>query len=98
MPSASPPQAVLSAFTEDRPGSVRPTPTAMPIPNLPPLGSTRPTYPSSLARFQQDLDLPVPNVASDPTDLIARALHILAEETDAWHKRRVTNLPRIKRP
>ncbi|MEO8623750.1 MAG: hypothetical protein ABI625_21905 [bacterium] len=70
----------------------------MPIPNLPPLGSTRPTYPSSLTRFQQDLSSPVPDVASDPTHLIARALAILAEETDAWQKRSVTSLPRTMRP
>jgi hypothetical protein len=70
----------------------------MPIPNLPPLGSTRPAYPSSLTRFQQDLSSPVPDVASEPTELIARALEILAEETEAWHKRRVTNLPRTTLP
>jgi hypothetical protein len=63
----------------------------MPIPNLPPLGSARPAFPSSLSRFQQDLDLPVPDVAGDPTQLVARALAILVEETEAWQKRAVTS-------
>jgi hypothetical protein len=31
-------------------------------------------------------------LAADPGDLVARAIAILAEETDAWHARRSANL------
>ena len=61
----------------------------MPIPNLPSRGSVRATTPSPLARLHRESSLPVPDVATDPTQLVARALAILAEETDSWQKRRV---------
>jgi hypothetical protein len=32
-------------------------------------------------------------LVADPGDLVARALTILAEETEAWHARRAANLP-----
>ena len=81
--------AVLSAITKDEAGLLATIPTVMPIPNLPSLGNVRSTTPPPLARIQRDSSLPVPDVAADPTQLVARALAILAEETDSWQKRRV---------
>lgn len=70
----------------------------MPIPKLPPLGSMHSTLPTSPASLRPDRNLPVPDVAADPTQLVARALAILVEETDLWEKRKVTSTARTSSP
>jgi hypothetical protein len=50
--------------------------------------------PQSASRFGQHSAQPAqPPLMTDPADLVARALEILAEENDAWHARRGLNRP-----
>jgi hypothetical protein len=48
--------------------------------------------------MQHAARLPPSALVIDFGDLVARALAILAEETEAWHARRVSNLPRGSAP
>jgi hypothetical protein len=50
--------------------------------------------PQSASRFGQLSAQPaLPPLVTDPADLVARALEILAEENDAWQARRGLNRP-----
>ena len=73
----------------------QPTTGALPLAHVPDfVGAAAGQSPQSVARFGQPLAQPLPPVLmTDPADLVARALEILAEEDAAWQARRGLNRP-----
>jgi hypothetical protein len=73
----------------------QPTTGALPLAHaLDFVGAAAGKTPQSASRFGQPLAQPLPPVLmTDPADLVARALEILAEEDAAWQARQGLNRP-----
>ena len=73
----------------------QPTTGALPLSHLPDfVGAAAGPTPQSASRFGQPSAQPaLPLPLTDPADLVARALELLAEENDAWQARRCLNRP-----
>jgi hypothetical protein len=70
-------------------------PTTAPLSHLPGfVGAAAGQIPQSASRFGRPPAQPaLPPLITNPADLVARALEILAEENDAWRARRGLNRP-----
>jgi hypothetical protein len=73
----------------------QPTTGALPLSHLPDfVGAAAGQTPQSASRFgQSSAQTALPLPTTDPADLVARALEILAEENDAWQARQGLNRP-----
>ena len=73
----------------------QPTTGALPLSHLPDfVGAAARQIPQSASRFGRPPAQPaLPPLMTNPADLVARALEILAEENDAWRARRGLNRP-----
>ena len=83
------------ALLNGSPWDPRQPTTSLPLSHLPncviaAAGKT-PQSASRFGQFSAQPALPLPT--TDPADLVARALEILAEENDAWQARRGLNRP-----
>ena len=69
--------------------------TALPLSHSPDfVGAAAGQIPQSASRFGRPSAQPaLPPLMTNPADLVARALEILAEENDAWQARRGLNRP-----
>ena len=83
------------ALLNGSPWDPRQPTTSLPLSHLPGfVGDAAGQIPQSALRFGRPPAQPaLPPLMTNPADLVARALEILAEENDAWQARRGLNRP-----